>query len=148
MNRTTARWIGAIAWVSVACGAPGVDAIRTRDITEAMTALETNLAAIRRRDTEAYLAHYIDSPDLVIATADSLRRGFLFFAEARRADPTWPDALETGPPTMVWLAPGVVWAGFQFTAVIGFDTTWGVSERVFVKTARGWKISITGSMEQ
>ena len=147
MNRTKVRWVGAIACVSVACGAPGVDAIRTRDIAEATAALETNLAAIRRRDTEAYLTHYIDSPDLVIATADSLRQGFLFFAEARRADPTWPDALETGPPTMVWLAPGVVWAGFQFTAVIGFDTTWGVSERVFVKTPSGWKISITGSME-
>ena len=148
MNGTGARWIGAIALVSVACGAPEIDRIRTRDIAEATTALETNLAAIRRRDSEAYLAHYIDSPDLVIASADSLRRGFLFFAEARRADPTWPDALETGPPTMVWLAPGVVWAGFQFTAVIGLDTTWGVSERVFVKTPSGWKISITGSMEQ
>ncbi len=148
MNPATARWIGVIVFVSAGCGAPGVESIRTRDIAEATTALETNLAAIRRGDAEAYLAHYLDSPELVIASADSLRRGFLFFAEARRADPTWPDALETEPPTMVWLAPGVVWAGFRFTAVIGHDTTWGVSERVFVKTPSGWRITVTGSMEQ
>jgi hypothetical protein len=133
--------------LTVGCG-QDVDAFRTRDIAEVTTALETNIAAIRRRDTEGYLAHYLDSPDLVIVSADSLRRGFLFFAEARRADPTWPDTLVIGPPTVVWLGPGVVWAGFQFLAVIGPDTTRGVSERVFVKTRDGWKITITGSMER
>ena len=134
--------------VAVACGGPDVERIRGRDVAEVAVALETNLSAIRRGDAEAYLAHYLESPDLVIASADSLMRGFLFFAEARRADPTWPDRLDTNPPTFVWLAPGVVWAGFQFRAVIGPDTTWGVSERVFVKTADGWKITITGSMER
>ncbi len=141
------RSIVSLAVLLLGCGGD-VEKIRSRDLAEASLALETNLAAIQRRDAEAYLAHYLDSPDLVIASADSLRRGFLFFSEARRADPTWPDALETGPPTMVWLAPGVVWAGFQFTAVIGRDTTRGVSERIFVKTKDGWKITITGSMEQ
>ena len=148
LNRTTARWVGAIACVSVACGGLSVDAVRSRDVTEAIAALESNLAAIRRRDAEGYLAHYVDSPDLVIASADSIMRGFLFFAEARRADPTWPDTLMTGPPTVVWLSPGVVWTAFQFTAVIGPDTARGVSERVFVKTRDGWRITITGSMEQ
>jgi len=138
----------AVVAAAVGCGGPDVATIRARDLVEVTAALESNLAAIRRRDAEGYLAHYVDSPELVIASSDSLRRGFLFFAEARRADPTWPDALETGPPVMVWLSPGVVWAGFEFTAVIGSDTTWGVSERVFVKTPSGWKISITGSMEQ
>ena len=138
----------AVLAVVAGCGGSDVAAVRGRDLVEATSVLESNLAAIRRRDAEGYLAHYLDSPELVIASSDSLRRGFLFFAEARRADPTWPDALETGPPTMVWLGPGVVWAGFEFTAVIGSDTTWGVSERVFVKTLDGWKISITGSMEQ
>ena len=141
--------VAAIVVITVsACGRHGVDAVRARDIAEATVALESNLAAIRRHDTEAYLAHYLDSPDLVVASSDSVSRGFLFFAQARRADPTWPDTLITGTPVMVWLAPGVVWAGFEFTYVFGPDTARGVSERVFVKTLDGWRITITGSMEQ
>ena len=134
--------------VSAACGRHGVDAVSVRDIAEATVALESNLAAIRRHDTEAYLAHYLESPDLVVASSDSVSRGFLYFAQARRADPTWPDTLITSKQTMVWLAPGVVWAGFEFTYVFGPDTARGVSERVFVKTRDGWRITITGSMEQ
>lgn len=141
--------MAAIVMMAVsACGRHGVDALRARDIADVNAALESNLAAIRRHDTEAYLAHYLESADLVVASSDSVSRGFLYFSQARRADETWPDALITGVPTMVWLAPGVVWVGFEFTYVLGPDTARGVSERVFVKTRDGWKITITGSMER
>jgi hypothetical protein len=122
--------------------------VRRRDLEEAGAALATNLAAIHRRDTEAYLAHYLDSPDFVVASADSLRRGFLVFAEARRASDEWPDTLIAAPPTLVWVAPGVVWGAFRFTVVQAGDTGRGVSERLFVKTGGGWKIKVTGSMER
>jgi hypothetical protein len=70
----------------------------------------------------------------------------VFFAEARRASSEWPDTLVAGRPTLVWTAPGVVWAGFPYTSVSGTDTERGWSERLFVKTAGGWKIAITGAM--
>ena len=93
-------------------------------------------------------ANPVPWPHTRAAAPHSVSRGFLFFAEARRADQTWPDTLITGTPAMVWLAPGVVWAGFEFTYVFGPDTARGVSERIFVKTRDGWRITITGSMEQ
>jgi hypothetical protein len=132
----------------MACGTADLEDVRRRDLEEAGAALATNLAAIHRRDTEAYLAHYLDSPDFVVASADSLRRGFLVFAEARRASDEWPDTLIAEPPTLVWVAPGVVWGAFQFTVVQAGDTGRGVSERLFVKTGAGWKIKVTGSMER
>ena len=131
-----------------ACVEADVESVRERDLEGAYEALRTNIAAIHRRDTEGYLAHYLESPELVVATADSLRRGFVLFSEARRASDEWPDTLIIDRPTMVWVAPGVVWAGFRFTAVLGRDTTRGVSERLFVKTGGGWKIRVTSSMEQ
>ncbi len=137
-----------LAVASAACAGSELAAIRESDLDAAYQMLQTNLAAIHQRDAEAYLAHYLNSPELVIVAADSLRRGFLLFSEARRVSDEWPDTIITDEPTLVWLGPGVVWAGFRFVAVLGGDTTRGVSERVFVKTVDGWKIKITGSMEQ
>ncbi|NIM49245.1 MAG: hypothetical protein GTN62_04795 [Gemmatimonadales bacterium] len=134
--------------VAVACGAPDLERMRTDELTGAFEAFRTNIAAIHKRDVEAYLAHYVDSPDLVIATADSLRRGFLLFAEARRASDEWPDTLIAGRPTLVWVGPGVVWGAFEYTSVQRGDTSRGWSERLFVKTGGGWKIVVTGQMER
>ena len=135
-------------FLMTSCSSADVGAIRETDLTEAAVFVQSNIAAIQRRDTEAYLGHYVDSPELTIASADSIRRGFFLFSEARRASDEWPDTLVTAPATLVWLAPGVVWAGFRFMAVLEGDTTRGVSERVLVKTPSGWKITVTGSMEQ
>ncbi len=134
--------------LAAACGGPNVERIKTSDLEGAYEAFRTNIAAIHRRDTEAYLAHYLDSPELVIAGADSIRRGFLLFAEARRASDEWPDTLIAGRPTMVWIGPGVVWGAYSYTMIFQGDTSSGWSERVFVKTAGGWKIVVTGMMER
>ncbi len=142
-----ALWIGLLV-VMMGCNRPNLEGMRAQDLTGALAALESNLAAIHHRDADAYLSHYLESPELVIAQADGIRRGFLLFAEARRADNRWPDTLITAAPTVVWVAPGVVWAGFSYTVVESGDTARGVSERLFVKTEQGWKITVTGSMEQ
>jgi len=131
-----------------ACTAPRVEGVRSRDLEQAALALEQNLEAIAGHDVEAYLSQYLDSPDLVVASADSLRRGYLVFAEARRASTDWPDTLIVGDPTLVWIAPGVVWAAFEYRGVVGSDTARGWSERLFVKTGNGWKIAVTGMMER
>lgn len=132
----------------MACGRPDLDAMRAQDLTGTMAALESNLSAIHERDAEAYLAHYLDSPQFVVATAGGIEQGFYWFAEARRASEQWPDTFITERPTFRWIAPGVVWGAFAYTSVEDGDTTRGVSERLFVKTERGWKIAVTGSMEQ
>jgi hypothetical protein len=143
------RWsVIAAALAGTACLPADVASIRDADLLEAGSAVESNLAAIRRRDTEAYLAHYLNAPEFTVAASDSIRRGFVFFAEARRASGEWPDTLQTESPTLVWLGPGVVWAGFRYRAVLGGEVTRGVSERVLVKTTEGWKIKVTGSMEE
>jgi hypothetical protein len=131
-----------------ACIGPDIEQVRRNDVTQAGDLLRRNVAAIQRRDLEAYLALYLDSPELVIAGADSLRRGYLLFAAARRASGDWPDTMVAGEPTLVWVGPGVVWAAFEFTSVFGSDTTSGWSERLLVKTAGGWKIFVTGTMER
>ncbi len=130
------------------CSRPTVEAMKAQDLTGVMSALESNLAAIHARDAEAYLAHYLDSPDFVVATAQGVQPGFVWFAEARRASDQWPDTFITEIPTLRWIAPGVVWGAFVYTAVEGVDTTRGISERLFVRTREGWRIVVTGSIER
>lgn len=144
------RW--AVALVLMCCLTSCVDErvrrLRSTELSQAGDAIALNIAAIQRRDVEAYLAGYLDSPDLIVAGADSLRRGYFLFAEARRVSAEWPDELITGVPTLVWIAPGVVWGAFEFTAVAGPDTARGWSERLVVKTSQGWKIAVTGTMQR
>ncbi|HEX9581470.1 MAG TPA: hypothetical protein VF970_10235 [Gemmatimonadales bacterium] len=125
-----------------------VESIRSRDLEGALIAFRGNVAAIHRRDAEGYLAHYLDSPELVIAGADSLRRGFLAFAAARRASTDWPDTLMAGDPTLVWLAPGVVYGAYPYTVVQAGDSASGWSERVLVKTGGGWKVAVTSRIDR
>jgi hypothetical protein len=140
----------ALAGVLVVGGCVGreTESLRARDLTEATAALERNIDAINQHDVEGYLAQYLDSPSLIVASADSLRQGYRLFAEARRASSDWPDTLLIGEPTLVWIAPGVVWAAFAYRGVVGPDTARGMSERLFVKTPAGWKIAVTGMMER
>jgi hypothetical protein len=133
---------------AVACGGPNPEMLKERDLEGAFEAFRSNIAAIHRRDTEAYLAHYLESPELVVASADSLRRGFVLFAEARRASEDWPDTLIAGRPVLVWIGPGVVWGAYEYTVVQGGDTGRGWSDRVFVKTGGGWKIVVTGTRQR
>jgi hypothetical protein len=138
----------ALSLLVAGCGRSSLEAMKAQDLTGAMAALESNLAAIHERDAEAYLAHYLDSPEFVVATSQGVQQGFRWFAEARRASEQWPDTFLAEQPTFRWIAPGVVWGAFSYRAVEGRDTTDGVSERLFVKTGNGWKIAVTGSMEQ
>lgn len=142
------RFFWGIAAAVSGCGAPDIEGLRMRELEEARLAFLSNIAAIHRRDAEGYLAHYLDSPELVIAGADSLRRGFLAFAEARRADTSWPDTLIAGDPSVVWLAPGVVYGAYPYTVVQDGDTASGWSERVLVKRGGAWKVAVTSRIDR
>lgn len=142
------RWVlGAVA-VWAACGRGDIEAVRRRELAEALEAFRSNIAAIHRRDVEGYLDHYLDSPELVVAGGDSLQRGFAAFAAARRGSQAWPDTLIAGEPTMVWLAPGAVYGIYPYTVVERGDTSRGWSERVFVKTAGRWKVVVTSRIDR
>lgn len=126
------------------CLSPRVDALRDRELVEARTAFEQNLAAIRRGDVDGYLSGYLSSADFVFLGPDGVERGFAPFAAARRSDPQFPDSLASGAPQLTWLAPGVVHVAYPYVAQQGTVAGKGWSERVFVKTPDGWKIAVTG----
>jgi hypothetical protein len=120
-----------------------LDDLKQRELAEVRVAFDANLAAIQRRDVERYLATYLDSPDFAYVGPGGMERGFAAFAAARRARPEFPDSLAAGEPELVWLAPGVVYAVYPFAARQGDSLGRGWSERVFVKSAHGWRIAVT-----
>jgi hypothetical protein len=125
------------------CLGRDVERLRQRELREVRVAFEANLAAIRERDLETYLAGYLDSPAFVYLGPAGLARGFAPFAAARRAAADFPDSLAAGTPEVTWVAPGVVHVAYPFAARQGPVTGTGWSERVFVRTAGGWKIAVT-----
>jgi len=127
----------------LACVAPNADSLKEREVAEARVVFEANLAAIRSRDVDGYLATYLDSPDFVYLGPEGVSRGFTPFANARRAALDFPDSLVAGAPELTWVAPGVVHIAYPFAAIQGDVTGAGWSERVLVRTRVGWKIAVT-----
>ena len=128
----------------LACPGQRLDALKERELAEARAAFDAHLVAIHRRDVEGYLAGYLNAPDFVYIGPGGVTRGFRGFALARRAAPGFPDSLEAGDPELAWLAPGVVYLAYPYAAQQGDAAGHGWSERVFVKTADGWRIAVTG----
>ena len=146
MNRSVLALLAGVA--ITACMKPNVAAIRQSDLAGAEQAFRANIAAIHQRNVAAYLGHYLDSPDLMVVSGDTVQRGYTPFAEARRGDNAWPDTLIAGEPVLDWLAPGVVYGVYPYTVVERGDTSRGWSERVFVKTAGGWKVAVTSRIDR
>ncbi|MEX0692292.1 MAG: nuclear transport factor 2 family protein [Gemmatimonadales bacterium] len=140
MARTLLAAVVALA----ACGGPDLESLKADELEGAQAAFLENIAAINARDVERYLAGYVRSDDLVTLSPEGLVQGFTSLDASRRASDMWPDTLVAGRPHLVWLGPGVVWGAYQYVAVQGGESAEGWSERVFVKTAGGWKIAVTG----
>jgi hypothetical protein len=130
------------------CMKPNIAAIRQSDLAGAEEAFRGNIAAIHQRNVDAYLSHYLDSPELMVVSGDTVQRGFTAFAEARRSVNAWPDTLIAGEPRLEWLAPGAVYGVYQYTVVERGDTSRGWSERVLVKTAGGWRVVVTSRIDR
>jgi len=122
-----------------------VTALRADDVTAARTVFDQNIDAIHRRDRAAYLALYLHSPKLVRSGADGLTTGFDDFAKG--AGENWPDALDADDIRLTPVQPGIVYGTYRYRVRYGGEEHSGVSERLFIKTADGWKIALTGAID-
>jgi len=115
------------------------------DLAAARALFDRNIDAIHKRDRDAYLALYLHSPKLVRSGADGLSVGFDDFAKGAGA--RWPDALDADDIRLTSIQPGIVYGTYRYRVRYDGDEHSGVSERLFVKTAEGWKIALTGAID-
>ena len=132
--------------VTAACAAPQTNtAVFARpaasDTVAARRVFEENIDAIHKRDRARYLATYLQTESLARNGPAGLELGFEEWS-ARR-DSTWPDTLIARNLRVHPIAPGVVYGTYCYTVTQKDTTSSGVSERVFVTTAQGWRIAVT-----
>ena len=111
------------------------------DSIAALALFRDNIDAIHKRDSQRYLATYLQSPRLVRNGPQGPDFGYDDWA-ARR-DSTWPDTLIATDLTVVPIASGVVYGTYRYDVRYGDSTSTGISERVFVRTPAGWRIAVT-----
>jgi hypothetical protein len=113
----------------------------TRDTVEARALFETNIDAIHKHDRARYLATYLHSATLARNGPAGLELGYENWSALR--DSSWPDTLIATNLRVLPISPGVVYGTYCYTVTQHDTTSSGVSERVFVKTAQGWRIAVT-----
>ena len=114
------------------------------DLAAARAVFDRNIEAIRERDRATYLALYLASDRLVRTGAEGLTTGFDEFSrEAGR----WPDSIEATDVRLTPLRPGLVYGTYRYRVRYGGNEHSGISERLFVETADGWKIARTGAID-
>jgi hypothetical protein len=143
-NRSTFAPVVLFTAALAACVVPTTAAVppsAAADTSAARALFEANIDAIHKRNREAYLATYVHTPTLARNGPGGLELGFEGWS-ARR-DSTWPDTLIARNLKVVPIKPGVVYGTYCYTVTQNGTTTSGVSERLFVKMAEGWKIAVT-----
>ena len=111
------------------------------DTVDARRLFEENIDAIHKRDRARYLATYLHTAGLARNGPAGLELGYEGWS-ARR-DSTWPDTLIARNLRVHPIAPGIVYGTYCYTVTQKDTTSSGVSERLFVKTAEGWRIAVT-----
>ncbi len=129
----------------IACAAFAALSAFASDLDDARALFEKNIAAIQRRDKAAYLACYLDSDRLVRTSPDGPARGFADFE--KQAGSKWPDVLEAVDLQLVPVREGLVYGTYRYRVRYGADEHAGLSERLFVKTPKGWRITMTSAFD-
>lgn len=111
------------------------------DTLAARALFEENIDAIHKRDRVRYLATYLHSTALGRNGPAGLELGYDGWDAIR--DSTWPDTLVARNLRVLPISPGVVYGTYCYTVTEHDTTSNGVSERIFVKTADGWRIAVT-----
>jgi len=115
------------------------------DVLAARALFEANLDAIRGRDRAAYLACYLDSETLARTGPEGFTLGYGELAKT--AGENWPDTFDASDLRLVSVEPGVVYGTYRYRVRYGPEEQAGISERVFVKTPKGWKIAVTSAFQ-
>ncbi len=115
------------------------------DADAARALFEKNISAIQRRDKAAYLACYLDSDRLVRTAPEGPVLGYEDFA--KQAGTKWPDVLEASDLRLVPVSPGVIHGTYRYRVRYGAEEHSGLSERLFLKTPKGWRIAVTSAWE-
>jgi imidazolonepropionase-like amidohydrolase len=135
----TSRWLICAVFLSAS------SEVLASDLGDARAVFEKNLAAIQSRDRAAYLACYLDSRGLARATPEGPVLGYEDFA--KQAGAKWPDTLEAADLQLVPVREGIVYGTYRYRVRYGGDEHAGISERLFMKTPKGWKIAVTSAFE-
>jgi len=111
------------------------------DTIEARRLFEDNIDAIHKRNRPRYLATYLHAPTLARNGPGGLQMGYEGWSAV--TDTTWPDTLVAERMRVVPVASGIVYGTYCYRVTQNKTTTSGVSERLFIKTATGWRIAVT-----
>ena len=114
------------------------------DLAEARKVFEQNIAAIREKNRDKYVALYLQSDKLVRLGPAGFVTGYEEFAKG--AGGAWPDTIEATDMRLTPLADGMVYGTYRYRVRYGANEIIGLSERVFVKTPQGWRIALTGAI--
>ncbi len=115
------------------------------DVAAAREVFARNLQAIEKRDKAAYLSCYLASPGLAKTDPTGFELGYDAFAKG--AGEHWPDHFQGEDLRLTPIAPGVVYGTYRYRVRYGPEEVSGLSERIFLKTAAGWKIAVTTAFE-
>jgi len=111
------------------------------DTADARRVFTGNIDAIHKRDRARYLSYYRDAPTFARNGPGGLQLGYAPMAAQR--DTTWPDSLIATDLRLVPVRPGVVYGTYRYRVTQRGITTFGTSERLFVRTPQGMRIAVS-----
>jgi hypothetical protein len=114
---------------------------RSDDLAAARKLFEKNLQAIRDKSRDAYLSCYLDSERLARTGPEGFELGYAGLAAS--AGKGWPDHIEADDIHLTPVQPGMVYGTYRYRVRYGAREDAGLSERLFVKTPKGWKIAVS-----
>ena len=120
---------------------PAARLLAQSDTSEARRVFDANIDAIHMRSRARYLSLYLDAPTFARNGPGGLQMGYAPMAASR--DTTWPDSLIATDLRLVPVRPGVVYGQYRYRVAQRGITTNGTSERLFVRTPRGWQIAVS-----
>ena len=135
--RNAARWV--LLWLC-AVSAPA-HAAPADDLATARRVFEKNLGAIQRRDRDAYLSCYLQSPLLARTGSQGFTLGYEPLAASTGSG--WPDHFEGLDLRLTPVRDGLVYGTYRYRVRYGATEQTGLSERLFVSTPDGWKIAVS-----
>ncbi len=131
--------------VATSLEAQGSRAVAARDSAAALSLFRENIDAIHKRDHPRYLRTYLQSPGLTLGGLRGISRGWQDWPARTDSNPAWPDTLIVREMRVAPLVPGVVYGMYRYRGVNQGKVSVGISERIFVKTSGGWRISYSAS---